>query len=207
MRSKVIFSLLLLSLITLGCSGNTATEPAASDDSTPEVEVAVTEGGSEIELTPDNTLIQFVGTHFGKDPDPDARTGKFEDFAGKAIVADGELQSVSVEIQMASVQTGMDKLNNHLQAEDFFSVREYPTAKFESQSITAGDDGQHTITGELTLHSATKEVSFPATVDVADGELKLSGKMTLDRTEFGMDKMTDKVNSNVELTFEIGSVE
>lgn len=202
MRSKFII-VLLLALITLGCSASTAPQPVASEDEMPEVTVAVT--GSEIELTPSNTVIQFVGTHAGKDPDPDARTGKFEDFAGKAVVADDELKSVSVEIQMASVQTGMDKLNNHLQAEDFFSVREYPTAKFESTQIARNEDGEHMITGKLTLHSATNEVTFPASVGMVDGALKLSGKLTLDRTQFGMDKLTDKVNSNVDLTFEIGS--
>ena len=200
MRSNIIFVTLIA--LAVGCSANNVTQPVSQEETTPEVSVEVT--GTEIELSPSNTLIQFVGTHVGEVPDPNARTGKFEEFTGKAVVADDELKSVSVEIQMASVQTGMDKLNNHLQQEDFFAVREYPTAKFESTRIARSEDGQHIVTGNLTLHSATNEIAFPATVGMVDGELKLSGKMKLDRTKFGMTQNTEKVNAEVALKFEIG---
>ena len=201
----------MVALFAFGCSANTATESSMSEAGAPATTtvttspaVSVETSGTEIELSASNTLIQFVGTHVGEIPDPKARTGKFEELSGVAIVADDELKSVSLEIQIASVETGNDNLNNHLQAEDFFSAREHPTAKFESTKIARNEDGDHIITGELTMHSETKEVSFPASVGMVDGELKLSGKMTLDRTEFGMDKNLEKVNPNVELTFEIG---
>jgi len=213
MRSKLIF-ISMLALFAFGCSANTATEPITpevSESDTTATTVTKSPAASadstdqqEIELSPSNTLIQFVGSHVGETPDPKARTGKFDEFSGKAVIADDELKSVSLEIQMASVQTGIDKLNNHLQAEDFFSVREYPTAKFETTKIARNEDGDHIITGNLTLHSKTNEVTFPASVGMVDGQLKLSGKMTLDRTEFGMDKNTEKVNANVEMTFKIG---
>ena len=58
------------------------------------------------------------------------------------------------ELQLAVAGRGTDDLA------DFFEVREYPTAKFESTKITAAKDGQATVTGKLTLHGVTKEISI-----------------------------------------------
>ena len=203
--------LVLSSSIAIGCNSQTADTvdaPAVEVKAAGEGDDVTTSsmaGNDEMVMTPENTLIQFVGTHVGPTPDPKARTGKFGDFSGKAIMADEQLKSVSVDIQIASVDTGMEKLNNHLQAEDFFSVREYPTAKFESTKIEPGENGEHNVTGALTLHSKTNEISFPASIEMTDGSLNFSGKLTLDRTEFGMDQNTEKVNKEVDLTITIGN--
>ena len=94
-------------------------------------------------------------------------------------------------------------LTTHLKSPDFFDTREYPKAKFESTSIKAEGD-EHTITGNLTLMKETKEISFPAKIEVVDGKLTLSAKFTIDRTEFGMTKMTEGVLKDVEMTVSIG---
>ena len=145
-----------------------------------------------------------MGTHVGPTPDPKARVGKFGDFSGQAVVEDDELKSVSLDIQIASVDTTMEKLNNHLQSPDFFDAREYPSAKFETTRINRNEDGDHILTGNLTLHGETKEISFPANVGMTNGQLDLSAKLTIDRTEFGMTEMTDRVNKEVELTIGVG---
>ena len=105
---------------------------------------------------------------------------------------------------MASVTTEQDKLTNHLQAPDFFDVRQFPTAKFETTRIARDKDGNHLITGNLTLHGETKEINFPASVGMVDGQLEFSARLELDRTEFGMDQNIDKVNKEVSLTIGIG---
>lgn len=172
-------------------------KPAASD-----TKVAGDSAGYA--LTPENTRIQFVATHVGPTPDPKARVGIFGDFRGQAVVEDDELKSISVEIQIASVDTQMEKLNTHLRSPDFFDAREYPTAKYETTRISRNEDGDHILTANLTLHGVTKEVSFPANVGMANGQLDLSANLKLDRTEFGMTEMTDKVNKEVELTIGVG---
>ncbi|MBI5757620.1 MAG: YceI family protein [Planctomycetales bacterium] len=156
-------------------------------------------------LTPENTKIEFVGTHTGNKPDP--RTGGFAKFSGAAEVdSDGKtLKSVSVEIETGSLWTQMQPLTAHLNAPDFFDTREYPAAKFESTQIAAdGDAGQVTITGNLTLLAATKEVSFPANVSISGEGLTLKAKFSIDRAEFGMDKLVERVEKTVSLTVVIG---
>jgi polyisoprenoid-binding protein YceI len=155
-------------------------------------------------LSPDNTKIQFVGTHVGAKPDP--RTGGFAKFSGKAQLdeAGKSLKSVSVNVDTASLFTEIPKLTDHLKTADFFEVREYPTAKFESTKITPGKDGQATITGNLTLHGVTKEISFPATVKVGAEGLVVKSEFSIDRTDFGMKFSPDRVEKKVSLTVVVG---
>ncbi len=156
-------------------------------------------------LSPENTKIVFVGTHSGAKPDP--RTGGFGKFTGKAEVdADAKtLKAVSVEIETGSLWTQIEMLTNHLKNADFFDVKEHPKAAFQSTKIEAGDAaGSVTITGNLTLHGAAKEISFPATVSITDAGLTLSSKFTIDRTEFGMTFGEGKVEKDVSLTVVIG---
>src|SRR5207247_1917380 len=79
-------------------------------------------------LTPENSKIEFVGTHVGAKPDP--RTGGFEKFTGRAEVdpATKTLKSLSVDIETGSLWTQFPMLTNHLNSPDFFDTREYPAA-------------------------------------------------------------------------------
>ena len=148
-------------------------------------------------LSPQNTKIQFICAHVGARPDP--RKGSFAKFTGKAQVEGSSLKSLSVEIDTASIGTEFEKLTNHLKSPDFFEVRKYPTAKFESTKIDAS-----TVTGKLTLHGVTKDITFPATIEVTDSGLKLNAEFTLDRSEFGMTYDPKKVENKVMMTVVVG---
>lgn len=184
--------------------------PSAGVDSPPDG-ANTTSGGAEIDagtaiLSPENTTIQFVGTHVGDKPDP--RTGVFMKFAGTASIdpASNALQAVSVEIDTASLLTPIDKLTNHLKSQDFFDVREYPTARFESTQIVPaeGGEGNYVVTGNLTLLKTTKEVSFPAQVRISDRGLGLDAKLTIDRAEYKLGVGQDRVNKEVEISVWVG---
>lgn len=174
-------------------------EPAPAAEAAGLTPVAITDGVAA--LSADNTKIQFTGIHSPpKEPDP--RVGHFAKFSGEAKVnAEAKtLESVSVEIDTASLATPIEKLTNHLQSEDFFHVREFPTAKFESTEIAAGDEGQATIKGNLTLHGVTKEISFPATVSISEAGLTLKADFDISRAEFGIGKpegIEDKVPMSI----------
>jgi polyisoprenoid-binding protein YceI len=154
-------------------------------------------------LSPENTLIQFVGTHVGDKPDP--RTCNFQKFSGTAEYDAAALKSIAVEIETDSLATFHPDLTKHLNSPDFFDTREHPKSVFKSTSINSPDaDGKVTITGELTLLKTTKEISFPATVTIDDEGPKLKAEFTIDRTEFGMDRLQDRVEKGVGMTVIIG---
>lgn len=158
-------------------------------------------GPVEVKLTPENTLIQFVGIHKGDKPDP--RTGKFGKFNGLAKAADGKLTEVTIVIDTPSLETEIEKLTNHLKSPDFFDVRQNPEAKFVSKSIETADDGTVKITGDLTLLKETKSISFPAKVKVGK-EIALDAEFVINRVDFGMDYGTDNVHEDVTMTIKVG---
>ncbi len=155
-------------------------------------------------LSPQNTRIEFVGTHVGAKPDP--RKGGFEQFTGKAEVdsAAKTLKSVVLEIDAASVWTEIPKLTEHLKSPDFFEVRENPTIRFESTQIDPAGEGQSKITGKLTLHGVTKEITVPASVQIGEKGLTLRSQFDINRSEFDMKWGPDRVEDKVSLTIVVG---
>lgn len=175
---------------------------ALSNPDGEQVPIAVT--GGKAKLSPANSKVMFVGIHTGSKPDP--RTCGFADFAGEAIFsADGKtLTGVSIEMKVNSIYTFNNNLTQHLKSGDFFDAREYPSAKFESSKVEIGADGKGTLVGKLSLMKGTVEVEIPVTLNQSAAGFTLSGEVSIDRTKFGMDKMTEKIGKEVAVSFVLG---
>lgn len=173
-----------------------------ADDKRQPVPVAIENHVAKISA--DNTLLEFVGTHVGQDPMP--RLGGFREFSGAITLNDDdtELKAIEVEFNIKSIWTEFDDLTSHLMNADFFEAEKYPTASFKSTSIESGDGGNVTVKGELTLHGTTSELTFECKPEISDKGLLLHGKFTLDRTNFGMDKMTNGVEPVVSIEVHVG---
>lgn len=93
--------------------------------------------------------------------------GRFGEVSG-TIVADEEnpeASSVEVEIDAASIDTGVDDRDEHLRSEDFLFVEEYPKITFRSTRIegAASEPGEEfLIAGDLTIRGETREVELDA---------------------------------------------
>jgi polyisoprenoid-binding protein YceI len=85
--------------------------------------------------------------------------GEFTDYAGE-IIADSSgksLQSASARIQVASIDTRVEKRDKHLRSADFFDAANHPEMSFESTSIEGSGDNI-TVRGNLTIRGKTREV-------------------------------------------------
>ena len=161
-----------------------------------------------VKLSPQNTKIQFIGTHVGPKPDPQARLGTFQEFSGEAVLSSDSqsLQSVSLDIQAGSLEAQAgSKLTNHLNNEDFLDTRSHPTITFKSKSISKGEQGKVQIVGDLTLHGVTKEVAIPALVSFDGQGLSVKAEFRIDRTDYKMDRMLERVNKEVDIMVTIGN--
>lgn len=154
---------------------------------------------------PQNSRIEFVGAHVGTDPAP--RLGGFGDFHGLVGVdlATQAVTSVQLGFEIGSIWTEFDDLTKHLLNADFFNVEKFPHASFSSTSVTPGPDGGCTVAGTMTMMGKTADISFPATCTLTDKGLVLDAKFQLDRTLFGMDLATDKVEKMVDIHFVVGA--
>ncbi|MEX0793400.1 MAG: YceI family protein [Pirellulaceae bacterium] len=170
--------------------------PAASTESE---EMAEVDG--KVGITPDNTRIEFVGTHAPGKTEP--RKGEFNKFMGHVELEDQTLKAIHVDIDTTSLKTEIEKLTNHLKSPDFFDVNEHPQASFTSTAIQADGEGKAQVTGDLTLLGKTESIQFPATYSTEDG-LKLSADFMIDRTKFGMDYGQDNVEKEVQIIISVG---
>jgi polyisoprenoid-binding protein YceI len=166
--------------------------------------VAIADG--KVALTPQNTTIQFVGTHKGDRPDP--RTGYFTKFAGELAIdaAAKELTAITLDIETSSLITPIARLTGHLQSPDFFDVRTYPKATFKLTKIEATDAarGRFDLAGDLTIREITKPITFPATLRVSDAGATLTSRFKIKRSEFGMTFGPDRVEDEVALSVTVG---
>lgn len=88
---------------------------------------------------------------------------------------------------------------------DFFEAKKFPTARFVSKVVSAAnEEGLVTVSGELTIHGTTGEMTFDCQPKIADDAMTLQGKFTIDRTKFGMDKMTNGVEPAVSIEVIVG---
>jgi polyisoprenoid-binding protein YceI len=100
--------------------------------------------------------------------------------------------SFTAEIPVASVDTGNEKRDNHLQAADFFNARQFPVATFESSSVGVTDrPNVYTVAGDLTLHGVTKpieaELHWIGTGSDRGRELAgFDAKFSIKRSDFGI---------------------
>ncbi|HEY0972951.1 MAG TPA: YceI family protein [Solimonas sp.] len=120
---------------------------------------AATAAAQTYELDPEHTFPSFEADHMGIS----VWRGKFNKTTG-TMVLDRAAQTGQVEavIDIASVDFGHDKMNEHALSPDFFNVEKYPTATYKG-TLAAFKDGVPTqVVGELTLHGVTQ----PLTLDV-----------------------------------------
>ena len=78
--------------------------------------------------------------------------GKFTTFNGD-VKEDG---SVSVSMNVGSINTGNMDRDHHLRGADFFNDMEFPTVNFNGKM----SEDMNTITGEITIKGITKEVTL-----------------------------------------------
>ncbi len=90
--------------------------------------------------------------------------GDFGKSRGVITIDGNDISQMKIEIviEAASVNTGHPQRDEHLRGPDFFDVARYPTLAFVSKKVVRTDTGRLRVTGDLTLHGVTREI----TVDV-----------------------------------------
>jgi len=71
-----------------------------------------------------------------------------------------ENSRVEVQIEVASVNTGNEKRDNHLRSGDWFEADLYPHITFESTSVRKTAEGRFVARGNLTIKDVSQEVEL-----------------------------------------------
>ena len=195
-----------------GETAGTETEVAA----TPEA-YAITTDGAEVMWTGSKS----EGAHYGSL----ALSGGSVEVTGDGITGG----SATIDLAgMTVMDEGLDeetkgKLIGHLSSEDFFNVAAHPNVTvaitgseaysgggetipddtpeaLESYFITAPT---HNIMAKLTIKGEEHEITFPASIKMAEGSLDAAAFISFDRREYGLRFMSD-TEANVNPTIHLG---
>jgi polyisoprenoid-binding protein YceI len=110
------------------------------------------------EIDPAHSSIEFSVKHMMVS----TVKGSFEKVKGTVNLDDKDVtkSTVEVTIDAGSVNTHEPKRDGHLKSADFFDVAKYPTSTFKSTKILKAGKNKLKVTGELTLHGVTKNVTL-----------------------------------------------
>ena len=88
--------------------------------------------------------------------------GTFRDFSGTINFDKAKPENSSVEfaIKTASIDTGVQKRDDHLRSPDFFDAATHPEIVFKSTKVVPKGNNVFDVTGDFTLHGVTKPITL-----------------------------------------------
>ena len=114
---------------------------------------------------------------------------------GFLTLVQGELLSDlsgSLVIDMTSITSDSEVLDEHLKSNDFLKVEEYPEAQFVINTIENG-----VLFGQLTLLDVTQEIQVPVQLMEVNESLVIESSCDIDRTDFGIEYGSGSIFDNL----------
>lgn len=160
-------------------------------------------------LDPTHTYPNFSISHLGFS----TMHGRFDRTMGK-LEMDQEkgVGYVEIVIDVASINTGMKKRDDHLRSPDFFNAMEFPEITFKSTKVMFEGKGA-IVTGDLTIMGVTKSVSLDVK-SINCGVHPFNKKdvcgfdatAKIKRSDFGLKYGLPAIGDEVNLIFEIEAI-
>lgn len=135
--------------------------------------------------------------------------GSFGDYDALVCIdpKDPGANSVRVSVDLTTVNSGISELDEALRGGDFFAVDRWPTATFESDSVTAEGPDSYTASGTLSIRGQSKPLEVPFEFHVTGNCATASGSTTIKRLDYGIGQGewsdTKWVGDDVEIDFDV----
>lgn len=152
--------------------------------------VTIANAADSYRIDPERSNVSFGVHHF-----LGITKGKFARFSGTIEIdrEHPERSSVKAQIQVASIDTGIRKRDDHLCSAEFFDAAKFPQISFTSRSVKQIDQNGGDILGDLTMHGGTRSVTLHVKLvgPVPEGQLpaRTRWKVVMDpvkRRDFGL---------------------
>lgn len=147
--------------------------------------------------------VRFTGNGVGKN-----HPGNFKLSSGTVSIANNQVTGGNFVINIKSMEVEeegdmfQNKLKPHLLSGDFFDAEKFGTATFEitgvepykadSKDTSIVEGANFNVSGNLTLKGETKNITFPARIDLDENTLKGKANFDIDRTQWKMNYGADK---------------
>ncbi|MBI2602376.1 MAG: YceI family protein [Deltaproteobacteria bacterium] len=149
--------------------------------------------------------------------------GFFKNFEGSFTFAPDRLNAdiaknltLDVKVDVASIDTDIEKRDNHLRSPDFFNAKEFPFMTFKGKSVKITGEKAFDLTGDLTIKGTTKAVTLKVeylgkVVAYDRQKVVFKAEAEINRQDFGL-KWNDfieigpAVGDNITIKLRVGGV-
>jgi polyisoprenoid-binding protein YceI len=158
-------------------------------------------------IDPTHTFPMFELSHLGFS----TFRGRFNDSSGTVTLdPQNKTGSVEVTIRVASVDSGVAKLDEHLLKPDFFDAAKFPTITFKASDFRFEGEKPVAVTGELNMHGVSKPVTLAVEAFTCKPH-PLAGvwacgadlSTTIKRSDWGISTYVPAVGDDVRLRIEV----
>lgn len=126
-----------------------------------------------------NSHVKFTATQQGTE-----FSGEFADFDVLINFNEDAIENANVTatIDLGSVSAGDKDRDGSLPGKEWFNVKAFPKAVFQSDDFVKTSTNTYEARGTLTMKEKTQPLTLPFTLDITDAKAEMSGTLTLDRT-------------------------
>lgn len=187
-RTSLLIGIAFIAFVILSQGGTHAVSPTFADRFAGN---SIASGGSGVyQFDKAHSFIGFKVRHMGLIEVP----GYFRDFTGTVNYDAKDVSRSTVEFtaQARSVDTGVDKRDDHLRTADFFEVEKYPTITFRSTKVEKKGNAWM-LTGDFTLKGVTRPITFPFEItgwlpasEKSGGTMGIAAETKINRRDYGV---------------------
>ncbi|MBK7435098.1 MAG: YceI family protein [Chitinophagaceae bacterium] len=130
--------------------------------------------------------------------------GNFKGVTGEVKFDEKDLTnaSVSCNIDISTINTGIESRDKHLQSKGFFDAASAPFGRFISTKFEQTDNG-YTVTGNLTIKQTTLEIRVPFTFNASEDSGLFKGSFTIKRSDYKVGEADDEIGDPVTIYLEL----
>ena len=139
----------------------------------------------EWNLVPDHSTISFkIKNMWGLI----SVKGRFTEFTADGQVTGKGAIFGRVDIQVASLRTGIGKRDEHLRSADFFDAERFPEISVVVTAVQPTTGNAADLQATFTIKGITAPVPLPVRISLLDdGSVRLSATTEVDRAQFNLD--------------------
>jgi polyisoprenoid-binding protein YceI len=159
-------------------------------------------------IDPAHSAAQFSVRHMGIS----TVRGEFQKVSGTVDFnpSDVTKSAINAMIDATTVNTRVEMRDKDLRSPNFFDVEKYPQITFKSKSVQSAGTGKLNVTGDLTIHGVTKEVTLDvdgpsAAIKDPMGNSRMGASATtkINRKDFGVNGAAAMVADEITITLDV----
>ena len=138
-----------------------------------------------VAINTESSTVKWIGSKL-----TESHNGDIKIKSGKLILENGRIIGGDVVIDMTTINTTdmsekyNQKLNSHLNNEDFFYVEKFPISELKIISLENSGRSKYMIEADLTIKDITNRITFEANINVKGKSYLATANLKIDRTKW-----------------------